>query len=138
MEYTFFYDDKKYTLSKDNLIELINDEENKIEDITLEKVLELLNNGEDITFEKAYYSTPCEKCNSNFKEKKSISEYLEYYFYVYTKNGKYVISNISKEYENLTFTRLELEGKVDDSYIVTVIVCENCGEYIIQIEELLV
>lgn len=138
MNYILKYEDKEYNLSKENLIEIINDEENKLEGIEIEEILRLLNEGENVSFEKAYYDTPCEECNSNFKEKKSISEYLEYYFYIYSKDGKYVISNISKEYENLTFNRLKLEGKVDDSYIITVIVCANCFKYLVQIEELLV
>lgn len=136
MKYSFKYEDKTYDLDESNLIEIINDEENPIKDIDIERILKLLNEGEEIAFDKAYYSSPCEECNANFKEKKSISEYLEYYFYIYTKDGKYVISDISKEYENLTFNRLELEGKVDDSYIVTVIVCTNCSKYLVQIEEL--
>ncbi|AIY83284.1 hypothetical protein U729_159 [Clostridium baratii str. Sullivan] len=136
MNYIFKYEDKEIKLSKDNLIEVINDEEMPIEDINIETIIKLLNEGEDVKFEKAYYSTPCEKCDSNFKEKRNISEYLEYYFYVYTKDNKFVISDISKEYENLTYNRLELEGKVDNSYIVTVIVCANCNEYLVQIEEI--
>ncbi|MGL4571110.1 MAG: DUF3785 family protein [Clostridium sp.] len=136
MKYTFNYEDREINLTKENLIEIINDEESPIVDIEIDKILNLLNEGSEVKFEKAYYSAPCEECNSNFKEKKSISEYLEYYFYIYTKDGKYVISDISKEYENLTFNRLKLEGKVDNSYIVTVIVCDNCYEYLVQIEEI--
>lgn len=138
MNYIFKYEDKDYDLNKENLIEIINDEENKVEGIDIDEVLRLLNEGENISFGKAYYDTPCDECNSNFKEKKSISEYLEYYFYIYSKDGNYVISDISKEYENLTFNRLKLEGKVDNSYIVTVIVCTNCSKYLVQIEEVLV
>lgn len=136
MKYCFEYEGKPYELNKDNLIEIINDEVNPIEDINIEMILNLLNEGAEVEFGKAYYSTPCEKCGANFKEKKNISEYLEYYFYVYTKHGKYVISDISKEYEGLTFNKLQLQGKVDNSYIVTVIVCNNCSKYLVQIEEL--
>lgn len=136
MKYEFKYEDKNYELNNENIIELINDEENLIEGLNVDKILELLNESKEVDFQKAYYDTPCEICNENFKEKKSISEYLEYYFYVYSKNGKYIISDISKEYEGLTFNRLELEGKVDNSYIATIIVCANCSEYIIQIEQL--
>lgn len=136
MKYEFKFNDKEYELNNENIIELINDEENPIEGLDENKILELLSESDKVDFQKAYYDTPCEVCNENFKEKKSISEYLEYYFYVYSKDGKYVISNISKEYEGLTYNRLELEGKVDNSYIVTVIVCANCSHNIIQIEEL--
>lgn len=136
MKYNFKYEDKDYELNEENIIELINDEENPISEIDLNTIIKLLNESNEVDFQKAYYDTPCEVCNENFKEKKSISEYLEYYFYVYSKDGKYVISNISKEYEGLTFNRLELQGKVDNSYIVTIIVCANCNEYIVEIEQL--
>lgn len=138
MSYKFIFDGKEYILNKDNLIDIVNDEEKELEGLDIEEILKLLNEGEEISFDKAYYSTPCEECNANFKDSKKESEYLEYYFYAYSKDGKYVISTISKEYENKTYNRMELMGEVDDSYIVSIIVCVNCGEYLVQIEELIV
>ena len=68
-------------------------------------------------------------------EDKDYYEYLEFNFYMFTKDSKYIISNISKEYEGVTFNKLLREGVVDDSYIVTIIVCKNCGVYSVVIEE---
>ena len=47
-----------------------------------------------------------------------------------------VISSIDKEYEGLSYNRLERAGKVDNSYIVSINVCKNCGSYSIEIEQL--
>ena len=63
---------------------------------------------------------------------------MEGFFYIYTKNKKYVIANIDKDYEGKTYHKLELLGEVDDRYIVSIIICKNCGKFIIQIEELVV
>lgn len=137
MEYKFKFDEKEYLLNKENLLEIINDEESPVEGFELEEVVRLLNEGE-LTFDKAYYSSSCESCDSNFKEKRNVSEYLEGFFYIYTKNKNYVIANIDKEYEGKTYHRLEILGEVDDSYIVSIIVCKNCGKFTVQIEELVV
>ena len=69
------------------------------------------------------------------RKDKDYYEYLEFNFYMFTKDSKYIISNISKEYEGVTFNKLLREGIVDDSYIVTIIVCKNCGVYSVVIEE---
>ena len=44
--------------------------------------------------------------------------YLEYHFFIYTKNNEYVINNLSEEYKNTSFNKLFSLGKIDDSYIV--------------------
>ncbi|MGL4850173.1 MAG: DUF3785 family protein [Clostridium sp.] len=137
MEYKFKFDEKEYTLNEENFLEMINDEENEVEGFSLEEAIRLLNEG-NLEFDKAYYSSPCEECESNFKEKKSISEYVEGFFYIYTKNNKYVISNIDKDYEGKTFNKLEILGEVDNSYIVSIIICKECSKFTIQIEELVI
>ena len=68
------------------------------------------------------------------KEKEKFFPFLEYHFYIYTKDGKYVISTIDKDYEGKSFNKLSRAGLVDDSYIVSVIICKHCNDYIIQIE----
>lgn len=137
MEYKFKVEEKEYILNKENFLELINDEEVPVENFDLEEVIRLLNEN-NLEFENAYYSTSCESCDANFKEKRNISEYVEGFFYIYTKDKKYIISNIDKEYEGKTYHRLEMLGEVDDSYIVSIIVCKNCGKFTVQIEELVI
>ncbi|MBU5591469.1 DUF3785 domain-containing protein [Clostridium sp. MSJ-4] len=133
--YKFVFRGKTYELSKDNCSYLINDEENEVKGIEISDVLELLNQYEGANFDLEYYNQPCEKCFYGKEEKLKHFNFLEYHFYVFTKEDKYIISNISKEYENTSFTRLLNLGKVDNSYIVIIMVCENCGAYSIEIEQ---
>ena len=112
MEYRFTFEGREYKLNKENLDYFINDEENPIKNIDLDKV-----------------------CKDGLREKKKFFAFLGYNFYIYTKNGEFVISSIDKEYEGLSFNRLQKAGKVDNSYIVLVNVCKHCGSYSVEIEE---
>ncbi|MGL5749589.1 MAG: DUF3785 family protein, partial [Paraclostridium sp.] len=67
-------------------------------------------------------------------EKQKFFGFLEYHFYIFTKGGNYVISDIDKSYEGQSFNKLTRANKVDDSYIVSIIMCEACSDYIVQIE----
>jgi hypothetical protein len=93
------------------------------------------NDAEEVKFDLEYYDTPCDKCLAGKKEKAKIFRFLEYHFFIFTKEGNYVISNISKEFKNTSTTQLFKLGKVDNSFIVSIAVCENCGSYSIEIEQ---
>ncbi|MEG1310392.1 MAG: DUF3785 family protein [Romboutsia sp.] len=136
--YNFNYEDEKYLLSHDNCSDLINDEEKPVKGIKVSNILDILNNSESINFDIEYYQEACPKCLSGVKEKQKFFGFLEYHFYIFTKNNEYVISDISKEYNGLSFNKLSKQNKVDDSYIVSIIVCEKCKDYIIQIENCIV
>lgn len=136
MEYKFTFENKEYELREDNFDYFANDENSELEGIDEIKVLELLNNSKEVEFQNAYYETCCEECKSGKEEKKKVFDFLEYYFYVYGKNNQFVKSSIDEEYEGKSFTRLKQERIVDKSYIITVIVCKNCGTYAIELEEL--
>ena len=135
MEYKFKFDEKEYILNKENLYCFFNDEENPINDVDEEKIIEILNNSDKVDFSKAYFNLACENCKTGVEEKKKFFDFLGYNFYIFTKNGEFVISNIDTDYEGLTFDRLYNLGKVDNSYLVTINVCRHCGEYSIEIEE---
>lgn len=135
MDYKFTYDDNVYELKGSNFSDLINDEEIPVKGITREDILRLLSEYEDVDFELAYFDQACQKCFAGREEKAKYFKFLEYYFYIFTKNGDYVISSIDKEYENTSFNKLLKEKKVDNSYIVSVLVCANCKEYSIVIEQ---
>ena len=137
-EYKFNYEDKEYVLSLDNCSGLLNDEEKPVDGIKLENILDMLSNGSEIDFDMEYYQEACPECLKGVKEKQKFFGFLEYHFYIFTKNGKFVISDIDKSYEGLSFNKLLRAGKVDDSYIVSIIICENCQDYIIQIENCIV
>ena len=59
MEFTFKYYEKEYILNNDNLEYFENDEVNPLDDINEEKVIEILNNAENVEFSKAYFDLPC-------------------------------------------------------------------------------
>lgn len=135
MEYKFKFDEKEYILNEENLYCFFNDEENPINDVDEEKIIKILNNSEKVDFSKAYFNLACENCKTGVEEKKKFFDFLGYNFYIFTKNGEFVISNIDSDYEGLTFDKLYNLGKVDNSYLVTINVCRHCGEYSIEIEE---
>ena len=137
-EYKFTYKDIEYILNEKNCSELINDEEKPVKGITVEDILSMLKESESTDFDIEYYQEACPECLAGVKEKQKFFGFLEYHFYIFTKKGEYVISDISKEYEGLSFNKLSRQGKVDDSYIVSIIICEKCQDYIIQIENCLV
>ncbi len=137
-EYKFTYNDIEYILNEKNCSELINDEEKPVKGITVEDILSMLKESESTDFDIEYYQEACPECLAGVKEKQKFFGFLEHHFYIFTKKGEYVISDISKEYEGLSFNKLSRQGKVDDSYIVSIIICEKCQDYIIQIENCLV
>jgi hypothetical protein len=133
--YKFVFNDKTYELNEGNCDDFLNDETVPVSGIELSNVLELLNEGEEVNFTLEYYDQPCSNCLAGKAEKEKYFKFLEYFFYIFTKDGKYVMSNLSKEYKNTSFTRLQREGKVDNSYIISAAVCINCGNYSVEIEQ---
>lgn len=133
--YKFVFNDKTYELNENNRDYFLNDEEIPVSGVEIPDVLELLRQGEEVNFSLEYYDQPCSKCLAGKEEKEKYFKFLEYHFYIFTKDGKYIMSNLSKEYNHTSFTRLQREDKVDDSYIVSVTVCINCGNYSIEIEQ---
>lgn len=135
MEYKFSFDGKEYILGEDNLEYFANDENKELNGIELNKILELLANSNEVDFQNAYYESCCSNCKAGKEEKKKVFDFLEYYFYAYGKDNNFVTSSIDSEYDKKSFTRLNRERLVDKSYMVTIIVCKNCGTYAVEIEE---
>lgn len=131
--FNFTFDEKEYNLSEDKLIYFFNED---VDDFDIDKLFKILNNSEKVSFGKAYYDGPCEDCKFGLDEKRKSFPFLEFNMFIYTKNGKFVISNIEKSYEGLTYNKLLREKKVDKSYLVNINVCKNCGNFAVEIEEL--
>ena len=130
MNYTFTFKDKEYVLSKENCEGIFfNDDE--IENFNLE--LDILINSDEVDFSKEYYTGQC-TCKKQEPLNKAYC-YLEYHFYIYTKDDKYIISTISSDYENTSFNKLFSTGKIDNSYIVSIAVCPECGTYSIEVNQ---
>lgn len=134
MEFKFAFADKEYNLREDNLEYFVNDEVNPIKDIDEKKIINILNSAENIEFSKAFFDLPCENCKEGVNEKKKFFDFLGFNFYIYTKDNEYVVSTLDKEYEGLSFNRLQKSGKINNSYIVIINVCKHCGNYSIEIE----
>ncbi|GAA3640404.1 DUF3785 domain-containing protein [Asaccharospora irregularis] len=136
--YKFNYNGKEYILSQESCSGLVNDDEKPVKGIEISDVIDLLNSSDKVDFDIEYYQEACPECLAGVKEKQKFFGFLEYHFYIFTKNGEYVISDISSDYQGLSFNKLSRQNKVDDSYIVSIIVCESCQDYTVQIENCIV
>lgn len=133
-KYIFKCDEKEYCIESDKCDELINDEEKPVEGFDVEEAFRLLNESDEIEFMSEYYQEACPACLDGVKEKQKFFKFFEAHYYIFTKDGKYIISDVDKAYKGQSFNKLSASGKVDDSYIVSFIICANCMDYIIQIE----
>lgn len=133
--YKFNFGNKEYELSDNNLDYMLNDEEVPVDVFERDDVLQLLSQSDKVNFSIEYYDRACENCLAGKAEKMKFFKFLEYHFYIFTKEGRYVVSSVSKEYENTSFMQLLNTKKIDNSYIVSVMVCENCSHYSIEIEQ---
>ena len=61
MEYKFTFEGREYKLNEENLDYFVNDEENPIKNINLDKVLEIMANSDEVDFAKEYFDMPCGK-----------------------------------------------------------------------------
>lgn len=133
--YKFMYEDKEYELNEENFRYLLQDDEKEIKDISLDKVCDILNNSDCVDFEKEFYSEKCDLCGYSEEGRKKSYPFMEYHFFVFTKNGEIVTSSISKDYEINSYGRLERQGIVDDSFLVSIIMCINCRKFDIEVEQ---
>ena len=111
MQFKFKYNEKEYILNEQNLEYFVNDEVNPIMDVNEEKIIEILNNSDKVDFSKAYFDLPCENCKTGLEEKKKFFDFLGFNFYIYAKDRKYVVSTLDREYEGMSFNRLQKKWK---------------------------
>ncbi|MFR1707674.1 MAG: DUF3785 family protein [Clostridium sp.] len=131
--FKFKHNGEEFILSEDNLSYMEGDE---IKDFDIEKVLEILEEGkEKIEFDYEYYADNCDECGNSESIDKKCYRFLEYHFYIFTKEEKYIMSNISNDFESTTYSQLERDERIDESYIVSVIVCESCKRFTVEIEQ---
>lgn len=134
MDYSFNYEGKEFNLKAEACSFFVNDEEKPIAGVDAEKILTEMAESDAVSFAKEYYDQACEGCHKNRPEGAKYFEFLEYHFYLFSKEGQYVMSSLSIAYEYKTLPDLIEEGTVDGSYIVSVNVCEQCSDYTIDIE----
>ncbi len=134
-KYTFEFDTNSYDIDISNYMNDEKNEINLINGLTHKDIIYLLKHLENTDFDIAYYDQACQNCLNGIAEKTKYFKFLEYSFYAFTKNDVYVVSNISEEYKNTSFKKMLKKGVVDNSYIISIIVCIKCGKYSIEIEE---
>ncbi|WP_099189158.1 DUF3785 family protein [Tepidibacter mesophilus] len=134
-KYTFKFDENLYSIDISNCLDYENIKNNLPLGLTHEEIIHLLKQQKNIEFDVSYYDQACQNCLNGVAEKSKYFKFLEYYFYAFTKNNKYVMSNISEEYANTSFNKMLKNRIVDNSYIISIIVCIKCGKYSIEIEE---
>lgn len=133
LEFKFISGDNEFILGEHNFTYIDNEE---VQDFDLEEVIEVLNNAtEEVDFDYEYFADSCEECGGGKAVDKKHYGFLEYHFYIFTKDGKYVMSNISKEFEDTSYTQLFKNKKIDNSYIVSILFCEECKTYNIAVEQ---
>lgn len=86
-------------------------------------------------FEIEYFEDDCEICPPKPRGKKRLVPYLEGHFYVFTKESKAVTLSTHPDFVAGSFEELSLKGVVDQSYIMSVIVCPNCSHYQFSLEQ---
>lgn len=132
--YRLELENNEFILDSDKCSFFMNDEEHPIEGVDEAKIIDLLNGSDLVFFSKEYYDQACENCHKNRREGSKYFDFSEFHFYLFSKDGTYVMSSLSEEYKDTTLPRLLKEGVVDASYIVSINVCENCGDYTIDME----
>ncbi|MBC7960448.1 MAG: DUF3785 family protein [Vallitaleaceae bacterium] len=133
--YTFNFYGKTYELKVENCGALLNDEGKPLIGFEISELLLLLNQSDAINFDVEYFDSACDQCFAGKAEKLKHFRFLEFHFYLFSLGGKYVLSSISKTYEEGSFNQLAKRGIVDDCYICSVVVCENCSTYYLEIEQ---
>lgn len=135
MALTLVLEEKTHVLEPSACHGFYNDEIKAVEEITVESILEMAKYLPMEAFEREYYKDDCGGCEPIERGRKQLLPYWEGHFFLFTKEQKPVMSNICPEYKETSFNQLIKKGLVDDSYVVSLIVCPACSVYQIQIDQ---
>ncbi len=135
MNYLLKSDPYEWLLSEEKCQGIFNDEILPINELTFTTVMSWMKNLDSADFELEYYEDDCEVCPTKARGKKRLVPYLEGHFYVFTKLGNVVTTSIEPSFEMGSYDALILKGEVDQSYIMSVIVCPDCGSFQLSLEQ---
>lgn len=135
MNYTLKYGEQVYIFDEDHSEGVFNDDLMPINAIDHGIVSNWLVHMPNDGFELEYFEDDCEVCPPKPRGKKKLVPYLEGHFYVFTKKGEPVITSIDPSFVQGSYDELLALGKVDQSYILSVIVCPVCGSYQFSLEQ---
>lgn len=128
----FNHNKKEYILNEANCSGYYNDEEKPIEGLEFEEIINLLN--KEVPYvDTEFFDTTCENCHFAKPEGLKTYPFMELSFSVFAKEGQYVMSSLSEDYEELSFNKLERRGLVDSMYIVMVVICPECNDYTVEL-----
>lgn len=134
MTYTLKYMDKDILIDEEKCGFFLNDEDQPIEGFAMKELFEILNQTDAAYFDLEYYDQRCEACGKNQREGSKYYKFLECHFYLFAKGNQYVMSSLSLEYEYKTLPDLLEKGIVDGSYLISINVCPECGDYTVDLE----
>lgn len=134
MSYELKMNDTSYNLNLENCEAFFNDETMPLLDLDLEAALQLVAQMAQDSFAVEYYEDDCETCPPTPRSKKRLVPFIEGHFYIFSKNQKLVITSIDANFVAGSFDDLAAQGVVDDSYIMSVVLCPKCGKYQIEVE----
>lgn len=135
MAYTLKHGEKDYTLDQEHCDGIFNDDLMPIKNFSYEVVNQWLNHMPNDNFDIEYYEDDCAVCPPKPRGKKKLVPYLEGHFYVFTKSGEVVITSIDPTFVQGSFEEMSLRGTVDQSYILSIIICPICGAYEFSLEQ---
>lgn len=135
MAYLLKTEQGEWVLDIDKCQGLFNDELMPINEFTYDAAMKWMENLSPELFDLEYYEDDCEVCPPKPRGKKKLVPYLEAHFYVFTKNKNVVMTSIDSEFETGSFETMQLKGLVDQSYILSVILCPTCGSYQLSLEQ---
>lgn len=135
MTYKLVTEQGEWLLDAAHCQALFNDEIEPIAPFTYDMVMSWMAHLPSDAFEIEYYEDDCEICPPKPRGKKKLVPYLEAHFYVFTKGGSVVATSIEPSFVQGSFETMQLKGDVDQSYILSVILCPACGSYQLSLEQ---
>lgn len=133
--YSFKHEDRVYALEESLCDCIFNDELAPIRAAEFKHIASMFENLEQDAFQIEYYDDPCESCPPKPRGKKKLVPFLEAHFYLFTKQGEVITTSISPNFEAGSFDALLESGEVDQSYVLSAIVCPICGHFLVDIEQ---
>lgn len=135
MNYHINADGYQVTLLKEKCLGIWNDELYPVDGLDFDAISAYMVHMPTDAFALEYFEDDCEICPPKPRGKKKLVPYLEGHFYVFAKEKKIVTTSISPDFIPGSFETLEAKGDVDLSYILSIIVCPNCGHYQFSLEQ---
>lgn len=135
MIYTLQYGEQVYNLDEAHSEGIFNDDVMPIHPFDHETVSQWMVHLPNDAFELEYFEDDCEVCPPKPRGKKKLVPYLEGHFYVFTKKSEVVMTSIDPNFVQGSYDELLAKGTVDQSYILSIIVCPTCGSYQFSLEQ---